>query len=59
MHYWRSSIQQKASAEASRPQRDVQALAGHSSLTATQRYIEVNSEAKRRLGGMVTQMITL
>ena len=29
--------------------RDVQALAGHSSLTTTQRYIEVNTEAKRRV----------
>ena len=29
--------------------RDVQALAGHSSLTTTQRYIEVNIEAKRRV----------
>ncbi len=29
--------------------RDVQALAGHSSLTTTQRYIEVNGEAKRRV----------
>lgn len=29
--------------------RDVQALAGHSSLTTTQRYIEINAEAKRRL----------
>lgn len=29
--------------------RDVQALAGHSSLTTTQRYIEVNAEAKRRV----------
>jgi integrase/recombinase XerD len=28
---------------------DVQALAGHSSLTTTQRYIEVNAEAKRRM----------
>jgi integrase/recombinase XerD len=34
--------------------RDVQSLAGHSSLTTTQRYIDVNPEAKRRvveLGG--------
>lgn len=29
--------------------RDVQSLAGHSSLTTTQRYIEVNSVAKRRV----------
>lgn len=29
--------------------RDVQALAGHSSLTTTQRYIEVNVEAKRKV----------
>jgi integrase len=29
--------------------RDVQALAGHSSLTTTQRYIEVNAEAKRKV----------
>ncbi len=29
--------------------RDVQALAGHSSLTTTQRYIEVNAAAKRRV----------
>ena len=29
--------------------RDVQALAGHSPLTTTQRYIEVNAEAKRRV----------
>jgi integrase/recombinase XerD len=29
--------------------RDVQALAGHSSLTTTQRYIEINSDAKRRV----------
>jgi integrase len=29
--------------------RDVQALAGHSSLTTTQRYIDVNAEAKRRV----------
>jgi integrase len=29
--------------------RDVQALAGHSSLTTTQRYIEVNADAKRRV----------
>ena len=29
--------------------RDVQSLAGHSSLTTTQRYIEVNGDAKRRV----------
>lgn len=29
--------------------RDVQSLAGHSSLSTTQRYIEVNAEAKRRV----------
>ena len=29
--------------------RDVQALAGHSSLSTTQRYIEINAEAKRRV----------
>jgi integrase len=29
--------------------RDVRALAGRSSLTITQRYIEVNAEAKRRM----------
>ena len=29
--------------------RDVQALAGHSSLTTTQRYIDVNAEAKHRV----------
>jgi integrase/recombinase XerD len=29
--------------------RDVQALAGHSSLTTTERYIEVNAEAKRKI----------
>ena len=29
--------------------RDVQALAGHTSLTTTQRYIEVNAEAKRKV----------
>ena len=29
--------------------RDVQALAGHSSLTTTQRYIEINAEAKRKV----------
>lgn len=29
--------------------RDVQALAGHASLNTTQRYIEVNAEAKRRV----------
>lgn len=29
--------------------RDVQSLAGHSSLNTTQRYIEVNSDAKRRV----------
>ena len=28
---------------------DVQALAGHSSLNTTQRYIEVNLDAKRRV----------
>jgi len=33
--------------------RDVQALAGHSSLTTTQRYIEVNAEAKRRVVELV------
>ncbi len=32
--------------------RDVQALAGHSSLTTTQRYIEVNGDAKRRVVDM-------
>jgi integrase/recombinase XerD len=29
--------------------RDVQALAGHSALSTTQRYIEINSEAKRKI----------
>jgi site-specific recombinase XerD len=29
--------------------REVQSLAGHSSLNATQRYIEVNIDAKRRV----------
>lgn len=29
--------------------RDVQALAGHSSLSTTQRYIEINAEAKRKV----------
>ena len=29
--------------------RDVQSLAGHLSLTTTQRYIEVNGDAKRRV----------
>lgn len=33
--------------------RDVQELAGHSSLTTTQRYIEVNAEAKRRVVELV------
>ena len=33
--------------------RDVQVLAGHSSLTTTQRYIEVNAETKRRVVGVV------
>ena len=33
--------------------RDVQALAGHSSLNTTQRYIEVNLEAKRRVVEMI------
>jgi site-specific recombinase XerD len=28
---------------------DVQSLAGHSSLNTTQRYIEVNADAKRRV----------
>ena len=32
--------------------RDVQSLAGHSSLTTTQRYIEVNGDAKRRVVDM-------
>jgi integrase/recombinase XerD len=29
--------------------RDVQALAGHSSLSTTQRYIEINADAKRKV----------
>ena len=33
--------------------RDVQSLAGHSSLTTTQRYIEVNAEAKRKVVELV------
>ena len=33
--------------------RDVQSLAGHSSLTTTQRYIEVNGDAKRRVVEMM------
>jgi integrase/recombinase XerD len=33
--------------------RDVQQLAGHKSLGVTQRYIEGNSEAKRRAVGMI------
>lgn len=33
--------------------RDVQSLAGHSSLQTTQRYIEVNSEARRRIVDLV------
>ena len=33
--------------------RDVQSLAGHSSLTTTQRYIEVNGDAKRRVVEML------
>ena len=33
--------------------RDVQALAGHSSLSTTQRYIEINAEAKRRVVELV------
>lgn len=33
--------------------RDVQQLAGHRSLVVTQRYIEGNSDAKRRVVGMV------
>lgn len=33
--------------------RDVQALAGHSSLSTTQRYIEINSEAKRKIVELV------
>ncbi len=32
--------------------RDVQSLAGHSSLTITQRYIDINPEAKRKLVDM-------
>jgi integrase/recombinase XerD len=32
--------------------RDVQSLAGHPSLTTTQRYIEVNGDAKRRVVDM-------
>ena len=34
--------------------RDVQALAGHSSLNTTQRYIEVNLDAKHRVVEMYT-----
>lgn len=34
--------------------RDVQALAGHSSLSTTQRYIEINSEAKRKIVELVS-----
>ncbi len=34
--------------------RDVQALAGHSALSTTQRYIEINSEAKRKIVELVT-----
>ena len=33
--------------------RDVQALAGHSALSTTQRYIEINSEAKRKIVELV------
>jgi integrase len=33
--------------------RDVQALAGHSSLSTTQRYIEINSDAKRKIVELV------
>ena len=33
--------------------RDVQSLAGHSSLTTTQRYIEINADAKRRIVELV------
>ena len=33
--------------------RDVQALAGHSSLSTTQRYIEINAEAKRKVVELV------
>lgn len=33
--------------------RDVQALAGHSSLATTQRYIEINAEAKRKVVELV------
>ena len=34
-------------------QRDVQALAGHSSLTTTSRYIEVDGEAQAKLVNIV------
>jgi integrase len=33
--------------------RDVQSLAGHSSLQTTQRYIEINSEARRKIVDMI------
>lgn len=33
--------------------RDVQLLAGHASLQTTQRYIEGDSEAKRKLVGLI------
>jgi integrase/recombinase XerD len=33
--------------------RDVQQLAGHVSLATTQRYIEGDSDAKRKLVGMI------
>ena len=57
---WRAYLDDRSTAQSGEPNReggslrDVQQLAGHSSLATTQRYIEGSSDAKRRIVDLIS-----